>query len=77
MVTVSVNEVQSDITKILSWVQNGTEINVVIDNKPTIRISKISDTCFSAKRPIGRYDNMAVFSESDNGKISDEEFLGL
>ena len=77
MVTVSVNEVQSDITKILSWVQNGTEINVVIDNKPTIRISKISDICFPAKRPIGRYDNRANFSESDNGKISEEEFLGL
>ena len=77
MVTVSVNEVQSDITKIISWVQNGTEINVVIDNKPAIRISRIADNCFTSKRPIGSYDNRVFFSEKDNGKITDEEFCGL
>jgi antitoxin (DNA-binding transcriptional repressor) of toxin-antitoxin stability system len=78
MNTLSVTDFETNFSAILMRVKNGENIGISYGNskKPIAKIIPI-DTFIDASRNIGILEGIATFKEYGDGKISEEEFLGL
>ena len=77
MRALTVAEVKTHFSDVLVRVKNGENVKILYgkSKKPVAMIVPVEDT--SKPRKIGILDGKAVFHEKGNGKISEEEFLGL
>jgi len=78
MRTYTVSEFTTDFKKILPFVQKGEKIGISYRkaNKPVAMLMPFKESK-SSGRKIGILDGKVSFKEFDNGKITEEEFLGL
>jgi len=78
MRTYTVSEFTADFKKILPFVQKGEKIGISYGkaNKPVAMLMPFKENNHS-NRKIGILEGKACFKEFDNGKITEEEFLGL
>lgn len=76
MIEMTVGDFKAQFSNVLELVMNGTDVNILYGRakKPVATLSKIEEK--SGRRKIGTFDNLASFSEIDDGKITLEEFLG-
>jgi antitoxin (DNA-binding transcriptional repressor) of toxin-antitoxin stability system len=77
METLTVGEIKTHFSEVLVRVQNGEKIKILYgkSRKPVALLVPVDD--ISAAREIGAFDGKAVFTMEGNGKITEEEFLGL
>ena len=77
MEALTVAEIKTQFSYILTKVKNGENVKILYgkSKKPVAMIVPIEN--LDSPRKIGVLDGMAVFKEDGNGKISEEEFLGL
>jgi len=78
MRTYTISEVKADFKKILPFVQKGEKIGISYRkaNKPVAMLMPFKESN-QPSRKIGILEGKAYFKESDNGKITEEEFLDL
>jgi len=78
MRTYTVSEFTADFKKILPFVQKGEKIGISYKktNKPVAMLMPFKEKN-NPSRKIGILEGKACFKEFDNGKITEEEFLGL
>ena len=78
MEQMTVADFKSRFSEVISMVANGESIQILYGR--TRRPIAVLSPCNSGtegKRIIGTFDGIASFSEVDEGKITEEEFLGL
>jgi antitoxin (DNA-binding transcriptional repressor) of toxin-antitoxin stability system len=77
MKALTVAEVKTHFSDILSQVKNGEKVKILYgkSKKPIAMIIPLEDT--NTPRNIGVLDGIASYKEEGDGKISIEEFLGL
>ena len=77
MKALTVAEVKTHFSDVLVQVKNGETVKVLFgkSKKPVAMIIPIEN--MTSPRRIGALDGIAAFREDGNGKISEEEFLGL
>jgi antitoxin (DNA-binding transcriptional repressor) of toxin-antitoxin stability system len=77
MKALTVAEVKNRFSEILIQVKNGENVKILYGKakKPVAMIVPIPD--MNIPREIGILDGKATFRIKGNGKISEEEFLGL
>jgi antitoxin (DNA-binding transcriptional repressor) of toxin-antitoxin stability system len=77
MEALTVAEIKSRFSQILVKVQNGENVKILYGKakKPIAMLVPIKS--MDVPRKIGMLDGKAKFSIKDDGKISEEEFLGL
>lgn len=77
MVALTVGEFKRQFSRLLQRVRNGERIEILYGKtkKPVAMLVPISDT--HPSREIGILDGQVDFTETDNGKISEAEFLGI
>ena len=77
MIALTVAEVKTNFSDLLVQVKNGENVRILYGKakKPVAMIVPINE--ISKPRKIGILDGKAAFHEKGNGKISEEEFLGL
>ena len=77
MKALTVAEVKSHFSDILGRVKNGENIKILYgkSKKPVAMIVPIEK--MESPRRIGILDNKATFKTAGNGKIFEEEFLGI
>ncbi|MDR1895242.1 MAG: hypothetical protein LBR10_00435 [Prevotellaceae bacterium] len=76
MKTVAVEEVKAHFSDILLQVKNGEKVTICEKlNAPIAMIVPIKNRAVSRK--IGILNGIASFKTKGNGKITEEEFLGL
>ena len=77
MNSLSVAEFKANFSHVLTRVMEGENIKILYgkSKKPVAMIVPIKD--INSPRKIGILDGKAGFTVSGNGKISEEEFLGL
>jgi antitoxin (DNA-binding transcriptional repressor) of toxin-antitoxin stability system len=78
MRTYTVSEITADFKKILPFVQKGEKIGIAYKkaNKPVAMLMPFKESKHPGRK-IGILEGKAYFKEFDNGKITEEEFLGL
>jgi len=78
MRTYTISEVKADFKKILPFVQKGEKIGISYKktNKPVAILMPFKESN-TPNRKIGILEGKAYFKEFENGKITEEEFLGL
>jgi antitoxin (DNA-binding transcriptional repressor) of toxin-antitoxin stability system len=78
MRTYTISEVTADFKKILPFVQKGEEIRISQGkaNKPVAMLIPFKESKHP-NRKIGILEGKVCFKEFGNGKITEEEFLGL
>lgn len=71
----TVGEFKARLSELLGIVQGGEEIEILFGKakKPVAMLVPIREQ----KRAIGFLDGKAGFTEIDDGKITEEEFLGI
>ena len=76
MKALTVAEIKTNFSDILVQVKNGENFKILYgkSKKPVAMIVPIND---NNPRKIGILDGKAVFKVNGNGKINEEEFLGL
>ncbi|MCL2441812.1 MAG: prevent-host-death protein [Treponema sp.] len=77
MRALTVAEVKTNFSDILVQVRNGENIKILYgkSKKPVAMIVPIDN--IDSPRKIGLLDGKAAFKAKGNGKITEEEFLGL
>ena len=77
METMTVAEFKSRFSEVISDVARGKSVQILYGrtHRPVALVSAISEP--QTRRKLGTYDGIATFSETDGGKITEEEFLGL
>jgi antitoxin (DNA-binding transcriptional repressor) of toxin-antitoxin stability system len=77
MKALTVAEVKTHFSDILSQVKNGEKVKILYgrSKKPIAMIVPLED--MNTPRNIGILDSIASFNEEGDGKISLEEFLGV
>lgn len=77
MKALSVAEVKSHFSQLLRLVQNGEKIKILYgkSKKPIAMIVPLEED--KSDRIIGILDNKASFKIHGNGKITEEDFLGI
>ena len=78
MRTYTVSEFTADFKKILPFVQKGEKIGISYRkaNKPVAMLMPFKENKVPSRK-IGILEGKARFKEFGNGKITEEEFLGL
>lgn len=78
MEQMTVADFKAKFSEVITMVANGESIQILYGRtrRPIAVISAYSSQP-EGKRVIGTYDGIASFSETDGGKITEEEFLGL
>jgi len=78
MRTFAISEIATDFKKILPFVQKGEKIGISYRkaNKPVAMLMPFKEGKQSVRK-IGILEGKAYFKEFGNGKITEEEFLGL
>jgi len=78
MRTYTVSEFTADFKKILPFVQKGEKIGISYRkaNKPVAMLMPFKESKVPSRK-IGLLEGKAHFKEFGNGKITEEEFLGL
>ena len=73
----TVAEVKAQFSQVLNSVKNGENVKILYgkSKKPVAMIVPLKD--IGSPRKIGLLDGKATFKTNENGKISEEEFLGL
>ena len=77
MKAMTVAELKTNFSDVLVHVQNGENIRILYgkSKKPVAMIVPINNA--GSTRKIGILDGKAEFTTKGNGKISEEEFLGI
>ena len=77
MRALTVAELKTQFSDILVQVKNGENIKILYgkSKKPVAMIVPIKD--INSPRQIGILDGKAIFKINGNGKISEEDFLGI
>ena len=77
MKALSVAEIKTNFSDVLIRVKNGENVKILYgkSKKPVAMIIPIED--MNKPRVIGILDGKATFQEKGDGKISEEEFLGI
>ena len=72
----TVAELKAQFSDVLTWVQNGERVKVLYGKakKPVAVITPLEN---NSPRRLGLMEGRSKFSETENSKISEEEFLGL
>ncbi len=78
MEQMTVADFKSRFSEVINHVSNGESVQILYGRtrRPIATLSP-NQSPIKAKRVIGTFEGIATFSESDDGKITDEEFLGL
>lgn len=78
MEQMTVADFKSKFSEVLSLVSNGENVQILYGrNRRPIAVLSAYDANNSGKRNIGTFNGIASFCEKDDGKITEEEFLGL
>ena len=78
MEQMTVADFKSRFSDVISLVTNGGRVQILYGRtKRPIAILSPNETEPNAKRQLGSFEGIASFSEEDEGKITEEEFLGL
>ena len=80
MKTLTVGDVKTHFSEILKDVQNGEQIAISYGKKKKViayLVSEIQPEPKKPKRKLGLLEGKATFSWVGDGKITEEEFLGL
>jgi antitoxin (DNA-binding transcriptional repressor) of toxin-antitoxin stability system len=77
MKALTVAELKTNFSDVLVRVKNGENVKILYgkSKKPVAMIIPIEN--INSPRVIGILDGKATFKEKGNGKISEEEFLGI
>jgi len=77
MKALTVAEIKTNFSDVLVRVKNGENVKILYgkSKKPVAMIIPIEN--INSPRVIGIMDGKATFTEKGNGKISEEEFLGI
>jgi len=77
MKAMTISDVERNISDVLFQVKNGEKFKILQDNfqEPVAMIVPVGNNIIS--RNIGILDGKAKFTINGDGKISEEEFLGL
>ena len=77
MKALTVAEIKTHFSDVLVRVKNGENVKILYgkSKKPIAMIIPIEN--INSPRVIGILDGKATFKEKGNGKISEEEFLGI
>ena len=74
----TVADFKSKFSEVISMVANGESIQILYGRtRRPIAVISAYDSGADGRRTIGTFDGIASFSEVDEGKITEEEFLGL
>lgn len=78
MEQMTVADFKSKFSDVITMVANGKNILILYgrSKRPIAVLSAYTADTYG-KRTIGTFDGIASFSETDGGKITEEEFLGL
>jgi antitoxin (DNA-binding transcriptional repressor) of toxin-antitoxin stability system len=79
MKTLTVGDVKTHFSEILKEVQNGEQIAISFGKKKKVIAYLVSEIKSEPKpkRKLGLWEGKATFSWVGDGKITEEEFLGL
>ena len=78
MEQMTVADFKSKFSDVITKVANGKSILILYGRtKRPIAVLSAYTADTDGKRTIGTFDGIASFSEVDDGKITEEEFLGL
>jgi antitoxin (DNA-binding transcriptional repressor) of toxin-antitoxin stability system len=77
MKAITVTEMEQNFSDVLFQVKNGEKFKILYENIPNPVAMIIPFESKNITRKIGILDGKAKFVTSGNGKISEEEFLGL
>ena len=77
MKALTVAEIKTKFSDVLVMVRNGENVKILYgkSKKPVAMIIPIEN--INSPRVIGLLDGKATFKEKGNGKITEEEFLGI
>ena len=75
----TVADFESRFSEVIAKVANGESIQILYgrSRRPVACLTAYNPNEAGEKRIIGTFDGIASFSETDDGKITEEEFLGL
>ena len=75
----TVADFKSRFSEVIACVSQGENVQILYgrSKRPVAVISSKGTGADLPKRKIGTFDGIASFSEVDDGKISEEEFLGI
>jgi len=74
----TVADFKSKFSEVISMVANGKTIQILYGRtRRPIAVISAYDSGADGRRTIGTFEGIAMFSETDGGKITEEEFLGL
>lgn len=75
----TVADFKSRFSEVISYVSQGESVQILYgrSKRPVAVLMANPRGSNPAKRMIGTLDGIASFSETDDGKITEEEFLGL
>ena len=77
MKAITITDVETNFLDVITQVKNGERFKILYDNfeEPIAMIIPVENS--NLTRKIGILDGKANFSIHDDGKISEDEFLGL
>ncbi|MBR2282388.1 MAG: hypothetical protein IJ863_07190 [Spirochaetales bacterium] len=74
----TVADFKARFSEVMAFVTQGESIQILYGRtKRPIAVISPLERMSTAKRVIGTYESIATFNETDEGKITEEEFLGL
>ena len=75
MTQMTVADFKSNFSTVLANLSHGDEYEILYGRtkRPVARLVPVKNS----KRKIGQFDGVAKFTEEGDGKITEEEFLGL
>ena len=78
MKEMTVADFKSRFSEVLACVSNGESVRILYGRtrRPIAVLAPASQKA-QGRRKIGTFDGIASFSETDGGRITEEEFLGL
>jgi antitoxin (DNA-binding transcriptional repressor) of toxin-antitoxin stability system len=77
MKALTIGEFKSRFSELLELIKKGEKIEILYgkSRKPIAMLVPIDE--YHEKRKLGIWEGKAVFSQKGNGKISEDEFLGI
>ena len=79
MTQMTVADFKSKFSEVISHVSQGESVQILYgrSKRPVAVLTADYQGIGVSKRVIGTFDGVATFSEIDDGKITEEEFIGL